>query len=124
VEFLYAFIALIVGIALGFAINKFLVQNRTASSREAAERIVQDAEKQAETLRKEAVIEAKDQVFRLKQEAETEAKERRKELTALQDRLASARSRSTAGPRGSTSVSTSSRACRDRSPSARRTSRT
>jgi ribonuclease Y len=88
VEFLYAFVAAIVGIALGFAINRFLVQNRTASSREAAERIVQDAEKQAETLRKEAIIEAKDQVFRLKQEAETEAKERRKELSALEARLA------------------------------------
>jgi ribonucrease Y len=87
VEFLYVIIAAVVGIALGFAINRFLVQNRTASSREAAERIVQDAEKQAETLRKEAVIEAKDQVFRLKQEAETEAKERRKELSALETRL-------------------------------------
>jgi len=88
VEFVYAIIAAIVGIALGYALNRFLVQNRTASSREAAERIVQDAEKQAETLRKEAVIEAKDQVFRLKQEAETEAKERRKELSALEARLA------------------------------------
>ncbi|MBW6468538.1 MAG: ribonuclease Y [Coriobacteriia bacterium] len=87
-EFVYAIIAAIVGIALGYALNRFLVQNRTASSREAAERIVQDAEKQAETLRKEAVIEAKDQVFRLKQEAETEAKERRKELSALEARLA------------------------------------
>ncbi|MDF1542461.1 MAG: ribonuclease Y [Anaerosomatales bacterium] len=87
-ELLYAIIAAIVGIALGYALNRFLVQNRTASSREAAERIVQDAEKQAETLRKEAVIEAKDQAFRLKQEAETEAKERRKELSALETRLA------------------------------------
>jgi ribonucrease Y len=87
VELLYVIISAVIGIALGFAINRFLVQNRSASSREAAERIVQDAEKQAETLRKEAVIEAKDQVFRLKQEAETEAKERRKELSALEARL-------------------------------------
>ncbi|MBE0416290.1 MAG: ribonuclease Y [Coriobacteriia bacterium] len=87
-EFLYVVIAIVVGVALGFAINRFLVQDRTSRSRDDAERIVRDAEKQAETLRKEAVIEAKDQVFRMKQEAEVDAKERRKELGVLETRLA------------------------------------
>ncbi len=85
---LWIVIAIVVGVALGFAINRFLVQDRTSRSRESAERIIQDAEKQAETLRKEAVVEAKDQVFLMKQEAETEIKERRKELGALETRLA------------------------------------
>ena len=87
-DLVYVLIAAVVGAALGFAINRFLVQDKTSRSREAAERIVQDAEKQAETLRKEAVIEAKDQVFRMKQEAEEEAKERRKELGSIENRLA------------------------------------
>ena len=80
-------IAVIVGVALGFAINRFFVRDRSTRARESAERIVQDAEKQAETLKKEALIEAKDQAYRLKQEAEVEAKDRRKELTALENRL-------------------------------------
>ncbi|MDP2182900.1 MAG: ribonuclease Y [Actinomycetota bacterium] len=80
-------IAVVVGVALGFAIQKYLVQDRSTRSREGAQRIVQDAEKQAETLKREALIEAKDQNFRMKAEAEEEQKERRKELTALENRL-------------------------------------
>lgn len=86
-EIIWVVVAIVIGIALGFAINRFLVQDRASRSRENAEQIIRDAEKQAETLKKEAVIEAKDEVFRLKQEAEAEAKERRKELVALETRL-------------------------------------
>ena len=86
-ELIYVFVAVIVGAALGFAINKFVVQGKSSRSREDAERIVQDAEKQAESLKKEAVIDAKDQVFRMKQETEAEIKERRQELGALENRL-------------------------------------
>jgi ribonuclease Y len=85
--FLYAFIALVVGIALGFVIRKVFIEGQESRARATAERIVLDAEKQAETLKKEAVLEAKDEVFSLKAEAETEAKERRKDLTALETRL-------------------------------------
>jgi ribonuclease Y len=87
VAFVYAFIALVAGIALGFVIRKFFDDSKNANARATAERIVADAEKQAETLKKEALLEAKDEVFRLKDEAETEAKERRKDLTALEARL-------------------------------------
>jgi ribonuclease Y len=85
--FVYAFIALVVGLALGFVIRKYYTEGQDSRARMTAERIVADAEKQAETLKKEAILEAKDEVFRLKAEAETEAKERRKELTALETRL-------------------------------------
>ena len=86
-ELIYVLVAVIVGAALGFAINRFVVQGKSSRSREDAERIVQDAEKQAESLKKEAVIDAKDQVFRMKQEAEAEIKERRQELGTLENRL-------------------------------------
>jgi ribonuclease Y len=80
-------IALAVGAALGFAINRFLIKGRSARAAEDATRIVKEAEKQAETLKKEALIEAKDQIFKMKTDAEAENKERRKELTALENRL-------------------------------------
>jgi ribonuclease Y len=85
--FVYAFIALIAGLALGFFIRKVFIEGQDSRARMTAERIVTDAEKQAETLKKEAILEAKDEVFSLKAEAETEAKERRKDLTALETRL-------------------------------------
>jgi len=83
-----AIVALVVGIALGYAINRFLIKDRTSRAAEEADRLVRDAAKQAETMQKEALLEAKDQIFRMKQEAETDAKERRKEVQALEQRLA------------------------------------
>jgi ribonuclease Y len=78
---------LVIGMALGYAINRFLLKDKTSRAAEAAERHVKDAERQAETLKKEALIEAKDQIFRMKQDAEVEMKERRKEITALETRM-------------------------------------
>ncbi len=81
------FVALIIGAALGFAINRFLLKGRSARAAEDADRTVKDAEKQAETLKKEALLEAKDQILKLKQDAEIDNKERRKEITALETRM-------------------------------------
>jgi ribonuclease Y len=85
--FVYPLIALVVGAALGFVIRKYVTESKDSRARLTAERVVADAEKQAETLKKEALLEAKDEDFRLKAEAEAEAKERRKDLTALETRL-------------------------------------
>jgi ribonuclease Y len=80
-------IALIIGVLLGFVLQRYFAGERARHAQEAADRVLADAEKQAETLKKEALIEAKDEVFRMKADAETEAKERRKDLTALEARL-------------------------------------
>ena len=85
---LFILVGLVVGGALGYAISRLLTKDRTARASEDAERLVRDAEKQAETLRKEALLEAKDQNFKLRQEVETETKERRKEIQALEARMA------------------------------------
>lgn len=82
-----ALISIIVGIALGYAINRYVIKDRAVRAAEEAERLVRDAEKQAETGKKEALLEAKDQIFRMKQEEAAEAKERRKEIQALESRL-------------------------------------
>jgi len=84
---LVAVIGIIVGVALGFAVNRYLIKDRAARAADEASRLVRDAEKQAETLKKEALIEAKDQILQMKQDAEVEAKERRKELAQLETRL-------------------------------------
>ncbi|MDZ4169413.1 MAG: ribonuclease Y [Coriobacteriia bacterium] len=87
-QLLIVIVALLIGIALGYAINRYLIKDRASRATDEAERLVKDAEKQAETLKKEALLEAKDQIFRLKQETEAEVKERRKEIQAAETRLA------------------------------------
>lgn len=81
------FVALIAGVALGYAVNRWILKDRTTRAAEEADRTVKDAERQAETLKKEALLEAKDEILRLKQEAETENKERRREIQVLESRL-------------------------------------
>jgi ribonuclease Y len=85
---LFLLAALVVGFALGYAISRLLMKDRTARAAEEAERLVKDAEKQAETLKKEVLLEAKDQNFKLRQEVESETKERRKEIQVLETRMA------------------------------------
>ncbi len=84
---LYIIASLIVGVLVGLAITRFIITGKTQRARETAERVLADAEKQAETTKKEKLLEAKDEVFQLRAQAETEAKERRKEITALEARL-------------------------------------
>ena len=84
---IFIFVALALGAALGYAVNRFLIKDRTARAAEEAGRLVRDAEKQAETLKREALLEAKDQIFKMKQDAETDNKDRRKEIQTLEGRL-------------------------------------
>jgi ribonuclease Y len=84
---LYIIASLIVGVLVGLAITRFIVTGKAQQARDTAERVLADAEKQAETMKKEKLLEAKDEVFQLRAQAETEAKERRKEITALEGRL-------------------------------------
>ncbi|MRR12349.1 DUF3552 domain-containing protein, partial [bacterium] len=85
--FVYALLGLALGVVLGFIINRFVVSGKANQARESAERLLADAQKQAETTKKELLLEAKDEIFHLKAQAEEEMKERRKDLTALEGRL-------------------------------------
>lgn len=78
----------VIGIALGFAIARFLVNSSTKRAAEEAENLINTAKQQAETLRKEAILEAKDEALKLKQEAETENKERMREVRIAENRVA------------------------------------
>lgn len=81
-------IGVLIGVALGFVIRNTFMSKNAAQAEADAGRLVTDAEKQAETIKREALVEAKDQIFRMKQDQENENKERRKEINALESRLA------------------------------------
>ncbi|PKQ38746.1 MAG: ribonuclease Y [Actinobacteria bacterium HGW-Actinobacteria-1] len=86
-EFLYITASLVIGALIGFAINRFVVTDKINRSRESAARMLEDATKQAETTKKELLLEARDEIFQMKAKAEEEAKERRKDLGVLETRL-------------------------------------
>lgn len=86
-ELLYITASLVIGALIGFVINRFVVTDKINRSRESATRMLEDATKQAETTKKELLLEARDEIFQMKAAAEEEAKERRKDLGILETRL-------------------------------------
>lgn len=82
-----AVIVAVVGFALGYVLNRYVINAKSAHAADEAERLLKTAEKQAENLKKEALLEAKDQIYQMKQAEEEDAKQRRKEISALENRL-------------------------------------
>ncbi|MHB8780258.1 MAG: ribonuclease Y [Candidatus Geothermincolia bacterium] len=79
--------ALLVGVIGGFLLRKSLAEAKIHSAEAEAGRIRADAEREAESKRREALVEAKGEVFALKTEAEEEMKGRRSELQRFERRL-------------------------------------
>ncbi len=80
-------VALAAGVFLGMLLRRKLSESTLASAKVAAEQLVTDARKEAETLLKEATIQAKDVVLQAKTDTEQEARELRKEIHAQEQRL-------------------------------------
>jgi len=87
---LLSFIVLIVaigGVALGYYYRKRIDEGKICSAEEAARRIVEEAEKQAEAIKRETLLEAKEEVHKLRSDLEREIRERRNEAQRVERRL-------------------------------------
>ncbi|MDR2491935.1 MAG: ribonuclease Y [Coriobacteriales bacterium] len=82
-----ACIALIVGAGGGYFVSRFLLNSSAKNAADSATRMVAEAEKQAESLKREALVEAKDAAYQMKQDANKDIEERRKEVKSLENRL-------------------------------------
>ncbi len=80
---LFGFIAFKIGIKY----RKQVAETEIGTAEEQAKRILEDADKEADTKRKEALIEAKDEIHKLRENAELEIKERRSEISRQEKRL-------------------------------------
>jgi ribonuclease Y len=84
----FAIVTLIIGLVAGSYITKQSFEKRLANSKQTAENIIDDANKEAETLKKEALLEAKEEIHSYRTEAEWELKERRSEVSRQENRIA------------------------------------
>jgi ribonuclease Y len=80
-------VGLIAGLAGGYAAARLFDKSRAQNAKSAAEAIVSGAQKEAETIKREALLQAKDKVFQARADLENEIKERRGELSAREARL-------------------------------------
>jgi ribonucrease Y len=77
----------LLGIVIGYASRARLERALTDSARSKAERILKQAEYDAQIIRKEAELHERDAVIKAREEFERENSGRRKELSALEERL-------------------------------------
>ncbi|MGF9965479.1 ribonuclease Y [Bacillus rhizoplanae] len=77
----------IVSAVVGFFVRKSIAEAKINGAANEAKRIVEDANRQAEALKKEALLEAKDEIHTLRTEAELEIRDRRNELQKQENRL-------------------------------------
>jgi len=80
-------LGLFVGAVVGYFVRKSIAEARIAGAKNAAEQIIDDAKRDAESLKKESLLEAKDDIHKLRNEAEREIRDRRSELQKQENRL-------------------------------------
>lgn len=84
-------IAAVVAIVVGFLIGYFLMQKVLKERNDAtaleAQNALADAQREAESLKREALVEAKDEVLKMKQDAERESEERMKAVRSSENHL-------------------------------------
>ena len=73
--------------ALGFLVRKRFYDVQLGSAREAAKNVIDEAEKRAEIIRKEALLQAKDKFYQEKSDFEKEMTEKRQEIQNLEKRI-------------------------------------
>lgn len=82
-----AVVAIVVGFLIGyFLMQKVLKERNDATALEAQNALV-DAQREAESMKREALVEAKDEVLKMKQDAERESKERMKAVRSSENHL-------------------------------------
>jgi ribonuclease Y len=77
----------IIGAVIGVMLRKKIVERKLDAAEDYSKRIILEASKQAETIRKEAQLQAKDKLYQMKLEFEEETRSRSKELQNQEKRL-------------------------------------
>jgi len=88
ISFVYFVLIAAVAFSAGYFMRKSLAEAKIGSAEEAASRIIQDAERDAEAKYREKMLEAKEESHKLRAEIEQELRERRAELQEQERRLA------------------------------------
>jgi ribonuclease Y len=82
-----AVVALVVGVAIGFVVRKTMAQSQAQSAESRAQKVVLDAEREAEQVVRTALVEVKDEIGAMRREAEEEIRTRREETKRQESRL-------------------------------------
>jgi len=82
-----ALAGIVAGAVIGIIVRKKMADSKLDSAEEYSRKVILEASKQAETIKKEAQLQAKDKLYQMKVDFEEETRSRRKELQGQERRL-------------------------------------
>ena len=84
---LIAVAAAAIGVLIGYTYRRNVAEAKLGNAEDAVKKLYEDAQKRAEEIKKERILEAKEEIFRIRNEAERENRERRSEIQRNERRL-------------------------------------
>jgi len=78
---------LVIGLIVGYFYRRNIAESKIGRAEDSVKKLIEDAQKRAEVIRKETVLEAQEEVHRLRNEFEKEIRERRNETIKLEKRI-------------------------------------
>jgi ribonucrease Y len=80
-------VALVLGVAIGFVIRRAVARSQAESAEGRAQKVILEAEREAERLTREALVEAKNEIGALRRDTEEDVRIRRDEIKRQEERL-------------------------------------
>jgi len=80
-------LALVLGVAIGFVIRRAVARSQAESAEGRAQKVILEAEREAERLTREALVEAKNEIGALRRDTEEDVRTRRDEIKRQEERL-------------------------------------
>lgn len=80
-------LVLLVGVVVGYLVRKSIAEAKISSAENLAQQIIDEARRNADSAKKEVLLEAKEESHVFRQKAEEELRERRSEVQKVEDRL-------------------------------------
>ncbi|GAH07603.1 unnamed protein product, partial [marine sediment metagenome] len=79
--------AIVLGFFIGFFYRKYIIDSKLSSAEQKANLLLSNAQKEAQAIKKEALLEGKEEIQNLKTGVEEETKKQRFELKKMENRL-------------------------------------
>ncbi len=86
-DVIFSILLVIVGLFVGAFIMILINKLKVSAAQKEAEKIIQDAKKEAEKAKRDGVLELKEESYKLKNQTDIEIKEKKKELNELNQRI-------------------------------------
>ncbi len=86
-EVVFSILLVIVGLFVGASIVLIINKLKVSAAQKEADKLIQDAKKEAEKVKRDGILELKEESYKLKNQTDAEIKEKKKELNDLNQRI-------------------------------------